>query len=86
MALMTNAARSSPRASHISEVSDLERIEHERRTSGVTFREVAEAYLRWLASVAGAKPATLRDHGYILGEPGVPYKHGRGVTAGHVNT
>jgi len=71
-------------ASHVAEVSDLERIEDERRTRGVTFREVAEAYLRWLASVAGAKPATLRDHGYILGEPGVPYKHGRGVTAGHV--
>ncbi|MGC2372389.1 MAG: site-specific integrase [Solirubrobacteraceae bacterium] len=70
-------------ASYVAEASDLERAEHEHRTRGVTFREVAQAYLGWLADVAGAKPATLRDHGYVLGEPGVPYKHGGGVTAGH---
>jgi integrase len=64
--------------------ADRERAERERRTRGVTFREVARAYLRWLGDVAGAKPATLRDHGYVLGEPGVRYKRGTGQTAGHV--
>ena len=29
---------------------------------GVTFREVAHEYLRWLEDVKGAKPATLRNH------------------------
>ncbi|MFI5004739.1 MAG: tyrosine-type recombinase/integrase [Solirubrobacterales bacterium] len=50
----------------------------------MTFREVAHAYLRWLTDVAGAKPSTLRDHGYMLGEPGTPYKRGKGTTAGHI--
>ena len=35
--------------------------------------------------VRGAKPSTLRDHGYVLAEPGTPYKKGRsGVLSGHV--
>ncbi|HUB72672.1 MAG TPA: tyrosine-type recombinase/integrase [Solirubrobacteraceae bacterium] len=71
-------------AAYVTDAADLERVERERRTRGVTFREVARAYLRWLADVAGAKPATLRDHGYVLGEPGIRYKHGTGTTAGHV--
>jgi integrase len=71
-------------AAHVTEAADLERVEREHRTRGVTFREVAQAYLQWLADVAGAKPATLRDHGYVLGDPGIPYKHGTGTTAGRV--
>ncbi len=69
---------------YVAEAADLERVERERRTRGVTFREVAQAYLGWLGGVAGAKPATLRDHGYVLGEPGLAYKRGTGITAGHV--
>lgn len=69
---------------YVAEAADFERVERERRTRGATFREVAQAYLRWLADVAGAKPATLRDHGYVLGEPDIRYKHGTGTTAGHV--
>jgi|HubBroStandDraft_2_1064218.scaffolds.fasta_scaffold05518_2 integrase len=69
---------------YVAEAADQARVEQERRTRGVTFREVAHAYLAWLADVAGAKPATLRDHGYVLGEPGIRYKHGTGTTAGHV--
>jgi integrase len=71
-------------ATYVAEATDVERVEQERRTRGVTFREVTHAYLRWLADVAGAKPATLRDHGYLLGEPGIRYKRGAGTTAGHV--
>jgi integrase len=69
---------------YVAEAADSERVERERRMHGVTFREVAQAYLRWLADVAGAKPATLRDHGYVLGEPGRQYKRGTGTTSGHV--
>jgi integrase len=35
-----------------------------------TFRAVAHAYLDWLERLRGAKPATLRDHRYLLAEPG----------------
>jgi fermentation-respiration switch protein FrsA (DUF1100 family) len=71
-------------AEHVTGATDRESAEHERRARGVTFREVARAYLRWLADVAGAKPSTLRDHGYVLAEPGVAHKRGGGTTAGHV--
>ena len=62
----------------MAEAADAERIEQERRSRGVTFREVAHDYLRWLADVAGAKPSTLRDRESVLGEPGVPCKRGEG--------
>jgi integrase len=61
-----------------------ERVERERREAGVTFREVADGYLRWLADVKGAKPATLRDHRSVLGESGVQYRRGEGATVGNV--
>jgi integrase len=37
-----------------------------------------------LRDVKGAKPATLRDHGYVLAEPGTAYKRGIGEVLGHV--
>jgi integrase len=69
---------------YVAEAADLERAERERRTRGVTFREVARAYLRWLEDVRGAKPSTLAGHRSVLAEPGTPYKRGEGVTLGHV--
>jgi hypothetical protein len=50
-------------ADYVTDAGNLERANRERRSRGVTFREVATGYLRWLADVAGAKPSTLRDHG-----------------------
>lgn len=55
-----------------------------RREAPVTFREVAHAYLVWLADVQGGKPSTLRTYRYVLAEPGTPHKRGTGVSAGHV--
>lgn len=69
---------------HLADAADIQRVTQERRTRGVTFREVARDYLRWLDEVRGAKPSTLRDHAYVLGEPGVAHKSGSGVSAGHV--
>jgi hypothetical protein len=71
-------------AEYVEQAADLERVERERRQQGASFREVALAYLNWLENVRGAKPATLQDHRSVLGEPGVPYKRGKGTTAGHV--
>lgn len=47
-----------------------------------TFREIARSYLDWLTRVMGAKPATLRDHRYLLAEPGAEYRRGSGTHAG----
>ncbi len=71
-------------AAHVTEAANVERVEHERRTRGVTFREVAQSYMRWLADVAGAKPSTLRDRESVLAEPGLPCKRGEATTLGHV--
>jgi integrase len=71
-------------AAYVTEAAEADRIEQERRARGVTFREVALAYLDWLEQVRGAKPATLRQHRSDLAEPDVPYKRGHGVTAGHI--
>jgi hypothetical protein len=69
---------------YVAEAADLERVERERRSRGVTFREVAHAYLAWLKDVRGAKPSTLRDHESVLGEPGVACRRGEATTLGHV--
>jgi integrase len=71
-------------AEYVAAAADRERVAQERLTRGVTFREVAHSYMRWLADVAGAKPSTLRDRETVLGEPGVPRKRGEGTTLGHV--
>jgi hypothetical protein len=70
---------------YLAEAANVERIEHERRTRGITFREVAQGYLGWLRDVKGAKPSTLADYRYLLAEPGMPFKRGKGESAGHCN-
>ncbi len=50
----------------------------------VTFRSVATSYVDWLTRVKGAKPATLRDHGYLLAEPGAPHRRGSGSHPGTI--
>ena len=71
-------------AAQVAQADDQERTDRERRAAGVTFREVAQAYLSWLQDVKGAKPATLLNHRSVLAEPGIPYRRGEGVTLGHV--
>jgi integrase len=70
-------------AEYVTDATEVERVALERKTAGVTFREVAHAYLVWLQDVRGAKPATLRDYDSVLAEPGTPYRRGEGVTLGH---
>jgi integrase len=50
----------------------------------VTFRAVASSYLEWLTRVMGAKPSTLRDHAYLLAEPGAPHRRGAGSHPGSI--
>lgn len=69
-------------AAVVAEADKAERVERERRDRGVTFREVAHAYLDWLETVRGAKPVTLRQHRCDLAEPDQPYRRGVGRTTG----
>jgi integrase len=69
---------------HDAEQTLLERHAEERRRRGVTFRELARDYLRWLEDVKGAKPSTLRDHRCLLAEPGQSYRRGSGTSRGLV--
>ncbi len=47
------------------------------RPDGISFRDLARDYMRWLERVRGAKPSTLLDYGYALAEP-------NGTTKGRV--
>ncbi len=69
---------------YLSDAADVERVEFERENRGVTFREVAHAYLAWLRDVRDASPSTLRSHRSDLREPGDAYKRGDGTTSGFI--
>jgi integrase len=69
---------------YVEQAGDRERVERERRARGITFRELAGAYMEWLESVRGAKPSTLRDYRSVLAEPNAAYMRGKGSTLGRV--
>jgi integrase len=62
----------------------LEVDEEERRRRGVTFRELAQEYLRWVEEVKGAKPSTLRGYRSQLADPGQAHRRGRGKCKGPI--
>jgi integrase len=68
-------------AAELAEAADEDR---RRKNRPVTFREVAAAWLEWLAEVKGAKPSTLRDYRSILAEPGTPHVRGEGKCEGRI--
>lgn len=70
--------------SFVRDATEVERVEAERKTAGVTFREVAHAYLRWAQTAGARKPSTMAQHRLDLSEPGVPHKRGVGVSPGHI--
>ena len=71
-------------AVYVEQADNAERTERERRAKGVTFRELAGAYMDWLATVRAAKPSTLRDYRSVLAEPDQDYRRGKGSTLGRV--
>jgi integrase len=71
-------------AAYVEEANSVERTERERRAKGVTFRELADAYMDWLENVRAAKPSTLRDYRSVLAEPDQDYRRGKGSTLGRV--
>jgi integrase len=63
--------------------AERDRIAQERKLRGLTFRELAADYLRWMREVKGAKPSTLASHAYDLAEPG-PWRRGTGEARAYV--
>ena len=49
-----------------------------------TVRALARDWLSWLSEVWGAKPSTVKDYGFLLREPGEPFKRGAGTSAGRI--
>jgi integrase len=82
------------RAAHLAAVAAME--EHRRlqqRTAEEqtkaaaaekTVRALAHVWLGWLKEVWGAKPSTVKDYGFLMREPGIPYKRGHKVSAGRI--
>ena len=71
-------------AQYVSDELDAVRLAEARRTHGVSFREVAHAYLDWLETMKGPKPTTLRSPRSLLAEPGTPDGRGRRTRAGYI--
>jgi integrase len=67
---------------HDEEQTLLEQDAEERRRRGVTFRELAIEYMRWLEDIKGAKPSTLRDYRSQLADPGQAHRRGNGTSPG----
>jgi integrase len=49
-----------------------------------TVRALSRDWLSWLSEVWGAKPSTVKDYGFLLREPGEPFKRGVGTSAGRI--
>jgi hypothetical protein len=63
-------------ADYVSDAENVEQVEQERRARGVTFREIAAAYLRWLGEVRG----------FARGSRGIGSRIGGGSSSGPVST
>jgi integrase len=71
-------------AEYVRDSDDEARRRGRRQLRPATFRELSRDYLRWLDVEYGAKPSTMRDHRYLLAEPGTPHQRGTGLTPGHI--
>ncbi len=71
-------------AQHVAELEAAATAAWERANHRMTVRELAADWLLWLEEVRGAKPSTLADCGFLLREPGTPYRRGKGVSPGRI--
>jgi integrase len=79
-----NVAAAAAMDEHAAELANREQDRVEAANRKVTVRELAFEWLEWLAEVRDAKPSTIADYRFLLREPGVPNKRGRGVSSGRI--
>lgn len=66
------------------ELADRAESANRKANAPATFRDVAARYLVWLEEVRDAKPSTLREHRYLLVEPGTPHRRGKSTHTGTI--
>lgn len=71
-------------AQHAEDAERKAREDKTERDRLPAFREVAAAWIEWLAEVRQARPSTLRDYRYMLAEPGTPHARGKGTYEGRI--
>ena len=79
-----NVAAVAAADAHVVEVANAAMRAQAELDRGATVRELAHEWLRWLGQVRGAKPATLRDYGALLREPGEKFARGPGQSRGRI--
>lgn len=79
-----NVAAVAAAGAHVVHVANAAMRAQAELDRGVTVRELAHEWLRWLGQVRGAKPATLRDYGALLREPGERFARGPGESRGRI--
>jgi integrase len=71
-------------AEHDEREREIEAGERERQERGVTFRELAAEWLEHLERERGARASTLNDYRYMLAEPDIRHRRGKGKSPGLV--
>ena len=79
-----NVAAVAAMGEHARELVEELRRRHQAETHEPTVREVAKDWLEWLEQVRCVKPSTISDYGFLLREPGEPYRRGGRVTPGRI--
>jgi integrase len=69
-------------AAYVRDFAERDRIEHERKLRGMTFRELAHGYIDWLERIKGSKPSTVASHRLLLADAGKAHRRGGGTSPG----
>lgn len=79
-----NVAAVAAMEAHAEELAERAQSDARAAADLLTVRALAQEWLGWLSEVWGAKPSTVKDYGFLLREPGVPFKRGAGASAGRI--
>ena len=79
-----NIAAVAAMEAHAQELADAANADARAATELKTVRALARDWLSWLSEVWGAKPSTVKDYGFLLREPGEPFRRGAGKSAGRI--
>ena len=79
-----NVAAVAAMEAHAQELADEANADARAAAELKTVRALARDWLSWLSEVWGAKPSKVKDYGFLLREPGEPFKRGARVSAGRI--
>jgi integrase len=79
-----NVAAVAAMDAHAKELADGAAADARATAKSMTVRALSREWLSGLEEVWGAKPSTVKDYGFLLREPGEPFKRGAGTSAGRI--